>query len=115
MDATPDYYLLLEIDRSASQADIKKAYRVMALRYHPDLNAADGAEDRFKSISRAYSVLSNPAQRQQYDLYGAVPRLPRPQHTEQPGGQFRGCRKAGRGAGRGCGGMWVWQDILRKR
>lgn len=66
-----DYYDILEIDRNASDADIKKAYRKMALKYHPDKNPNDHqAEDKFKEAAEAYEVLSNPDKKARYDRYG---------------------------------------------
>ncbi len=66
-----DYYEVLGLDRSCSVADIKKAYRQLALKYHPDRNPHDcDAEERFKEASEAYEVLSDAEKRQVYDLYG---------------------------------------------
>jgi len=113
MNAPVDYYKLLNIDAAATQADIKKAYRALALRYHPDINADEGAEEHIKKLNHAYAVLSDPAQRQLYDRYGEVPRGQAWQQPGQAGQPFGGCR--GRGRGMGCGRMWVWQEILRKR
>ena len=66
-----DYYEVLGVHRNASEADIKKAFRQMALRFHPDRNPEDPeAEARFKRIAEAYEVLSDPARRAEYDRYG---------------------------------------------
>src|SRR6059036_1805732 len=67
-----DYYEILGVSRSASEDDIKKAYRKLALRYHPDRNPEDRheAEERFKEISEAYQVLSDPERRGLYDRFG---------------------------------------------
>lgn len=66
-----DYYKLLEIDKSASQADIKKAYRKLARKYHPDLNPNNkDAQVRFQQINEAHEVLSDPEKRKKYDQYG---------------------------------------------
>ena len=66
-----DYYKLLEIDRSASKADIKKAYRKLARKYHPDLNPNDKeAQTKFQQINEAHEVLSDPEKRKKYDEYG---------------------------------------------
>ena len=66
-----DYYQLLSVEREAGDADIKKAYRRLARKYHPDLNPGDkAAEERFKSVQEAYDVLSDPKKRQMYDQFG---------------------------------------------
>ena len=65
-----DYYDVLGVQKSASQEEIKKAYRELALKYHPDRNKAPDAEEKFKEINEAYAVLSDPQKRTQYDAYG---------------------------------------------
>jgi molecular chaperone DnaJ len=71
MATKSDYYELLEIKRDAGEDEIKKAYRKAALRYHPDRNPDDkAAEEKFKELSEAYSVLSDPEKRAQYDRFG---------------------------------------------
>jgi len=67
-----DYYKALGVDKGASIEDIKKAYRKLALKYHPDRNPSDKkrAEEKFKDISEAYAVLSDPEKRKQYDEFG---------------------------------------------
>lgn len=67
-----DYYKILELDKSASQSDIKKAYRKLALKYHPDKNDSKDAEQKFKDISEAYSILSDTTKKANYDRYGSV-------------------------------------------
>ncbi|WP_035239044.1 DnaJ C-terminal domain-containing protein [Desulfobacter vibrioformis] len=68
-----DYYKTLGIDKTATASDIKKAYRKLALKYHPDKTKGDKAlEDKFKIISEAYAVLSDPEKRKQYDTYGSA-------------------------------------------
>jgi molecular chaperone DnaJ len=65
-----DYYEILGIDHSAKKEDIKKAYRKLALQYHPDKNKEKGAEEKFKEISEAYAVLYDDEKRRMYDQYG---------------------------------------------
>ena len=73
-----DYYKMLGVDRSASEKDIKSAYRKLARKHHPDVNPGDKAsEEKFKEVSEAYEVLSDKDKRTKYDQYG--------QHWEQMG------------------------------
>ena len=66
-----DYYEVLGVSRDADEAAIKKAYRTLAKKYHPDANPGDKeAEKKFKEASEAYSVLSDPEKRKQYDQFG---------------------------------------------
>jgi molecular chaperone DnaJ len=68
-----DYYNILGVDRSAGETDIKKAYRKLALKYHPDRNPGDKtAEDKFKEINEAYSCLSDPQKKSNYDQFGTA-------------------------------------------
>jgi curved DNA-binding protein len=67
-----DYYKILGIDKNASSEDIKKAYRKLALKYHPDKNPGNKeAEEKFKKMSEAYAVLSDPEKRKQFDNFGS--------------------------------------------
>lgn len=69
--ADKDYYSILGVNKSATGADIKKAYRKLALQYHPDRNKGDkAAEEKFKEVTKAYEVLSDTGKRQQYDQFG---------------------------------------------
>ncbi|HUG55080.1 MAG TPA: molecular chaperone DnaJ [Vicinamibacteria bacterium] len=71
MSTTRDYYEVLGVARNASDAEVKSAYRKLALKFHPDRNQGDkAAEERFKEAAEAYSVLCDPQKRQRYDAYG---------------------------------------------
>ncbi|MBF9253594.1 J domain-containing protein [Pontibacter sp. 172403-2] len=90
-----DYYKVLGVEKSASQADIKKAYRALAKKYHPDKNKNDkGAEEKFKDISEAYEVLGDEEKRKQYDQLGSNWRQFQNagggQYQRQPGGYAQG-------------------------
>ena len=65
-----DYYEVLGVGKEADQKEIKSAYRKLALKYHPDRSQEPDAEDKFKEISEAYAVLSDPDKRKQYDQFG---------------------------------------------
>lgn len=69
--AKKDYYSVLNLTKSASENELKKAYRKLAMQYHPDQNPGDKvAEEKFKEVSEAYEVLSNPEKRKMYDQFG---------------------------------------------
>lgn len=81
-----DYYKILSVDKKATQAEIKKAYRALAVKYHPDKNLDDkAAEEQFKLVNEANEVLGNPEKRKQYDELGN-----NWQNYEQNGNQKRG-------------------------
>ncbi len=92
-----DYYKILGITKSASEADIKKAYRKLARKYHPDLNPNDKeAEHKFKEINEANEVLSHPENRKKYDQYGenwkdaeAYEKASKQRNSQQSGQQYQ--------------------------
>lgn len=93
--AKRDYYEILGVARDASDEDIKKAYRRLARKYHPDVNKSADAEERFKEINEAYAVLSDPERRAKYDQFG---------HAAFEGG-------AGQGGAGGFGGFGGFEDL----
>ncbi|XP_060586084.1 dnaJ homolog subfamily B member 12-like isoform X1 [Ruditapes philippinarum] len=65
-----DYYEILCVEKDASEADLKKAYRKLALQMHPDKNKAPGATEAFKAVGNAFAVINDPAKRKKYDMFG---------------------------------------------
>jgi len=103
-----DYYTILGLNRDARNEEIKKAFRKLALRYHPDKNPKDDhAEERFKQINEAYAILSDEGKRRQYDLFGRVePGDIRGRGSYHGYNPFQGrgfCRGMGGGLGKRCG------------
>src|SRR6266542_6127341 len=70
--ARSDYYAILGVARDASDDQIRSAYRKLARQYHPDVNSDDGASARFREVTEAYEVLSDPQRRQRYDMFGSA-------------------------------------------
>ncbi len=86
MPSKRDYYDILGVSKNASKEEIKKAYRKLALQYHPDRNKTSGANDKFKEINEAYEVLSDPKKKATYDQFGHAAFDPR----ARPGGFGQG-------------------------
>ena len=83
MASKRDYYVILGVDKEASEGQIKQSFRSLARKYHPDKNPNNPeAETKFKEIQEAYAILSNPEERRNYDVYG----------HERPGGSPFGSR-----------------------
>jgi curved DNA-binding protein len=80
-----DYYAELGVGRDATAADIDRAYRKLARQYHPDVNKAKDAEERFKRVGEAYEVLKDPAKRKRYDQYGSAWNQAQSQGAPPPG------------------------------
>lgn len=87
-----DYYEVLGVPKTASDAEIKSAYRKLARQHHPDVDKSPGAADRFKEISEAYQVLSNAEKRKAYDQFGHAPFEPGGGFGAGAGGPFGGFR-----------------------
>ncbi|CAN5272607.1 J domain-containing protein [soil metagenome] len=99
-----DYYKILELDKNASQADIKKAYRKLARKYHPDLNPNDkDAQARFQQINEAHEVLNDAEKRKKYDQYGKdwqhADQFESAQHQQRQSGGYAGGFGGGFGGG----------------
>src|SRR5580700_2268738 len=95
-----DFYQTLGVGRDADTEEIRKAYRKLARKHHPDLNPGDkAAEDRFKKVQEAYDVLSDPKKKQMYDQYGFY------SENGMPGGAGPGGAGAQQGPNMGFGGF----------
>ncbi len=113
-----DFYEILGVRRGASPEDIQRAYRKLARANHPDVNKDPSAEDRFKEVSEAYSVLSDPGTRRRYDAFGPefrqVPDDVDPETWARAGSRAAGAgrgRAGARGGGAGFGGFQEGADL----
>ena len=108
-----DYYEVLGVSKEASDADIKKAYRGLAKKYHPDMNPGDKeAEAKFKEVNEAYDVLSDADKRSKYDRYGHAAFDPSAGGGGSGFGGGQGSSGGGGGAGRS-GSLWGSSTRLR--
>ncbi len=104
-----DYYKILGVDRTADEKTIKQAYRRLARKYHPDVNKAKEAAERFKEINEAYEVLSDPEKRKRYDSLG-----PDWQRYAQAGAEpFEGFRVHFGGSGADLGNLGGFSEFFR--
>jgi curved DNA-binding protein len=87
-----DYYEVLGVSRDATHEQLQEAFRTLARKYHPDVNSAPGAEDRFKELNEAYHVLSDPDTRKRYDRFGEDFRRVPEDYDERVGAGFGGFR-----------------------
>jgi curved DNA-binding protein len=115
MAADRDFYQILGVPREASQDDIQRAYRRLARTNHPDVNKDPAAEERFKDISEAYDVLSDPQTRRRYDAFGPdfrqVPEDVDPETWRRAQAGARATAGAGGRAGRGGFGFGTGEEI----
>ena len=113
-----DYYEILGASRSATQEELKKAYRKLAVKYHPDKNPDDKeAEERFKELGQAYEALSDPQKRAAYDQYGHAAFDGRSRGGggagfHDPFDIFREVFSGGGGGGGGNGGGSIFEDLF---
>lgn len=101
--AQEDYYKVLGVSRDASEQEINRAYRRLAKKYHPDLNHAPGAEEKYKQVNEAYEVLHDKQKRAQYDQFGSA---------GVNGQGFGGAGQTYGNAGQGFGGFGDFSDIF---
>ena len=89
INSKKDFYDILGVEKSATEDQIKKAYRKLALKVHPDKNKAPDAEGAFKKVGKAYGCLSDPQKRKQYDMFGTESDGPQGFHDINPDEIFK--------------------------
>lgn len=104
-----DYYAVLNIEKSASQDEIRRAYRKLARKYHPDLNKDQGAEEKFKEVAEAHEVLIDPEKRAAYDQLGQASQ---PGHDFRPPPDWNEGFEFSNGAGRGGASAYEFSDFF---
>lgn len=103
METKRDYYEVLGVSRNADEKEIKREYRKLAKKYHPDTNAGNpDAEKKFKEVTEAYSVLSDPEKKKMYDQFGFAGVRPGSRRV-RPAGRWKSVRQC------------VWKPVRRKR
>lgn len=112
MSSKRDYYEILGLSKSASTAEIKSAYRKLALEWHPDRNKAAGANEKFKEINEAYAVLSDPKKRGNYDQFGHSAFAPGGGYGGPQQGPFQYYYSTSGGPPAGGGGMPFGEDFI---
>lgn len=112
-----DYYKILGVKQNASDAEIKKQYRLLARKYHPDVSKLRNAEKRFKEVNEAYDILKNKEKRSNYDRFGSADGNPFSGGFSPPpngGGQYQSSGGAGRASDFGGFGQGNFGDIFDK-
>ncbi|KAL2024157.1 hypothetical protein VTK56DRAFT_9937 [Thermocarpiscus australiensis] len=107
------FYEILELQRTCSDADVKRAYRKLSLLTHPDKNGHEHADEAFKMVARAFSVLGDKEKRDKYDRFGTDPdsRFASAQQQAHAHNPFAGFANRAAAGGRGGGGMWAEEEI----
>lgn len=107
------FYEILELHKTCTDAEVKKAYRKLSLLTHPDKNGHEHADEAFKMVARAFSVLGDKDKRDKFDRFGTDPdsRFASAQAQAQAQNPFAGFANRAAAGGRGGGGMWAEEEI----